>query len=402
MNVLYYTDDENVTSPSLEITANYSPLDELSTGYELHSWASDENAESPSLMIHAVPVPQVVVQPEDVELVGDLQTIVVQKLGHLGRIRLAVSFDSGMTWESYKFKQWVDIDIGQTDQIRKQGMSVYDLSQLTANVLAHKGEKLRIAYYIEDNIHGNEAVSLAKTVLQVASPTGNVKVDGLKFHILNTAAELELVFQGNKLSGMLTDADQGKVQYRVLLNEEPYYPSDGQYTRLAAAPLTIRLNITEERLFFDRDNRLRVEFRDGWGQEDVWETIFAGSYSGLMFKDESGHYLTNSLGELLKHLNFGVVIAGQTTLEQQVVVRNQLGERVQNLQLEVAQDKLPEGVAVQLSRTASPFRAEESLLFNQIVEPEEELTFYVRLSTQIHAPAAPAGQFEIRANADAL
>lgn len=79
-----------------------------------------------------------------------------------------------------------------------------------------------------------------------------------------------------------------------------------------------------------------------------------------------------------------------------------MGERVQNLQLEVVKEKLPDGVAVQLSRTASPFRDEASLLFNKFFEPEEELEFYVRLSTRITAAPAPHGRFEIRAKADAV
>lgn len=402
MDVLYYTDDLTVESPGLEMTSNYTPLDELDTRYELYSWSSDENISDPIMSIEANPIKQMIIHPEDVKIYGDLQSIVMNKIGAVGTFKLAVSFNSGVTWESCKYNEWVAVNIADMNHFRTNGMDSYDLSKLSAAMLSSKGSDLRIAYYIEDNIHSELNLSLSDVKLQVRSATGNVELSDLVFSVQNTVATIQVTFAGNKLVGSIEDEDQGKVQYRVLLNGESYYPADGNYTSLHQTPIPIHLNMDDRRILIDQDNTLRVEFKDAWGVEDAWETVFVGLYSGLMFKNSTGEYLTNSLGELLKHLDFGVVIAGQTTLEQQVVVKNQLGERVQNLQLEVAQDKLPEGVAVQLSRTASPFRAEESLLFNQIVEPEEELVFYVRLSTHIHAPAAPGGQFEIRAHADAL
>lgn len=402
MNVLYYTDDASVTSPSLEVTTNRSLLDSIEESYQLYSWSSGDSIDNPVLTTTGIPVKQALFQPKEFELHGDLANIIANQTGSLGKFRTVISFDDGNTWEAFKWDEWITINLSNLTDVRSKGMSAYDLSKLTKEVFLDKGERLKLAYYLEDSIHTDEKIQIADVKLEINSPIGNVKFHTLAFYILNTTATISVTFAGNKLKGEIDDDDKGKVQYRVILNGDPYFPIDGSYTALSRTPIDINVSVDERSVLIDQNNTLRVEFKDAWGVEDAWETVFFGTYSGLMFKNSTGEYLTNSLGELLKHLDFGVVIAGQTTLEQQVVVRNQLGDRVQNLQLEVAQDKLPEGVAVQLSRTASPFRAEKSLLFNQIVEPEEELTFYVRLSTQIHAPAAPAGQFEIRANADAL
>ncbi|MNW52048.1 hypothetical protein D3C74_295520 [compost metagenome] len=203
------------------------------------------------------------------------------------------------------------------------------------------------------------------------------------------------------MSGELSDEDLGKVQYKVSLNGKPYYPDDGTYTNPMPSPQIINVNISDRDILFGVNNTLRVDFMDTWGQQDFWETSFIGTYSGIMFMDSNKEYLSNSFGGLLKYLDFGIVIAGQTTLEQKVIVKNQIGYRVQNLLLEVVKDKLPEGTVIQLSKNL-PFVPVDPLLFNRFFNEDEEFEFYVRITTQLTAPPNPNGTFEIRAKADTV
>jgi hypothetical protein len=202
------------------------------------------------------------------------------------------------------------------------------------------------------------------------------------------------------LVGQLNDADTGRVQYRVILNGNYYYPNFGEFSPLLPSPQNIQLNLSEKDVLFGQENVLKVEFKDYWGQVDSWQTTFVGTYSGIMFKDESGKFYSNSFGEILKRLEFGTLFAGQTTLEQKVIVKNQLGVKVQNLLLEIVKEKLPPGVSIELSRSNFPFSAEDPLLFNMFFDADEEFEFYVRIVTQATAPTAANGQFEIRAKAD--
>ncbi len=316
VDVLYYTDDPDKTEATLEITANYSPLDELDGDVEVVTWTAEEPEEKMILEVEATPVQQLVIQPEEFKLYGDLHQILLNKVGELGTLRFLLSFDNGRTWQACKYKEWYTVDIQNINSVKSRGMSAYDLSKLNQSLFKSKGESIRIAYLLDDSIHTNESIGINNVALSVNSPTGNVKFGNLNFHVLNTVATAQLTFTGNKIRGDVEDEEQGNVQYRVFLNDNPYYPQDGSFTSLAPSPVEINLNISERQLHFDRDNKLRVEFRDGWGKSDVWETVFTGTYSGIMFKDESGQYLTNSFGELLKHLDFGTIIAGQTTLEK--------------------------------------------------------------------------------------
>lgn len=63
--------------------------------------------------------------------------------------------------------------------------------------------------------------------LVARSALDDVKVKDLSLSLLNTKASIELKLTGNKLTGRLDDPDKGKVQYRVLLNDKPYFPANG-------------------------------------------------------------------------------------------------------------------------------------------------------------------------------
>ncbi|MFB4327344.1 hypothetical protein [Paenibacillus sp. CR_12] len=404
VDVLYYTDDPRKTSSEMELTANYSPLDELNGDFDIVSWTDKEDIDEFKINMSALPFSQLIIQDEDFQVYGDLQQILIHKISNQGSIKILLSFDGGRTWEYYKFNEWRSIDITNEDLIRNKAMDINSLTGLTMNDFSKKGKnKIRIAYYLDDNIRQQEYTKIDNLKIVSNAPIEDVKFTDVAFYLLNTLATIQLTFGGNKLMGQLEDADQGKVQYRVFLNNKPYYPSNGEFTPIAPSPIDISLNISEKDILFGQNNDLTVEFQDAWGQLDTWSTTFIGTYSGLMFMDETGQYYSNSFGGILKYLDFGIVIAGQTTMEQKVIVKNQLGQDVQNLILEVMKDQLPPGVEVELSYDNKPvFVPEDYLLFNKYIYPNDEMEFYVRITTSLTAPPAPNGQFEIRAKVDSV
>ncbi|MEC0306884.1 hypothetical protein P4H67_08955 [Paenibacillus lautus] len=399
VDVLYYTDDPRKTSAELELTSNYSPLDELNGDFEIVTWTDQEDINELNIHMNASPLSQLIIQDEDFEIYGDLQSIIINKISKEGTIKLLLSFDEGQNWEYFKFNTWRLTDISNMEMVRKHAMDIDSLSHITEKEFAVKGKKIRLAYFIDDNIHWNQHTQVDNIKIVSNAPVDDAKFSNAEFYLLNTLATLQLTVGGNKLMGQLDDPDKGKVQYRVLLNNKPYYPSNGNFTPLYPAPVDIKLNISEKEILFGLNNSLTVEFQDAWGQQDTWSTIFFGTYSGLMFMDEQGQYFSDSFGGLLKHLDFDIVVAGQTTDYQKVIVKNQLGQVVQNLILEVDKDKLPPGVTIELSYT-DPFIAEDYLLFNKLIQPNDEMVFYVRIATAITAPPSPNGQFEIRAKVD--
>ncbi|WP_339194089.1 discoidin domain-containing protein [Paenibacillus sp. FSL P4-0176] len=398
VDVLYYTDDPSKTSAELNITANYSPLDELEGDFDVVTW-SDNNI-SKIASASSIPSPQSVIQTDDYYMYGDLLLIVDKLNSTNGTLRYAVSFNEGSTWEVCKFGKWRTIDISSQLTFKKNGMSHYDISLINSTALKNKGNKIRFAYYIEDNIHNSDpGISIDSMKLNINSATETIKMDNVAFYVLNTNATIQLSLTGSKLTGTLDDSDQGKVQYRILLNDNPYYPSDGGFTRLAPSPQDIDINISDRDVIFNQPNVLKVEFQDYWGETDYWETTFVGTYSGLMFMDESGEYLSDTFGGILKQLDFGVIIAGQTTLTQKVRIKNQLGYTIDNVYLAMDKKYERDGVVVELSRQANPFLPIDYLTYG-LTQPDETIDFYVRIATDMRAQPNPNGLFELVVNAD--
>jgi len=115
--------------------------------------------------------------------------------------------------------------------------------------------------------------------------------------------------------------------------------------------------------------------------------------------DESGDFLSDTFGGILKQLDYEVIIAGQTTLTKKVKLINQLGYAVDHVYLEMDKKFQTSGVEVQLSRQADPFLPIDYLTYG-LMEPEESVDFYVRIATDIHAKPDPNGIFEMKVKAD--
>lgn len=353
----------------------------------------------------ALPFEQLVVQPSDFELHGSLLAIIANQLpvqAYEGRCQFILSFDGGVTWEVFRNGRWKSVNAADMAKVRELGMSFKALARIKETHFQDKGSQLRIGYYLDDSIHREEETKLDHSRLVARSALDDVKVKDLSLSLLNTKASIELKLTGNKLTGRLDDPDKGKVQYRVLLNDKPYFPANGEFTRLAASPVDINLTISERDIVFNQENKLRVEYQDYWGETESWETKFIGSYSGLMFMDETGNYYSDTFGGILKYLDFDMLIAGQTSLDQKVVVKNQLGYSITNLTLKTVNESLPDGVAIELSRKSSPFIPVDSLLYSEVLHQGDTVECYVRIATEIDAKPTPDGRFEIRAYANRI
>lgn len=400
INILYYTDNTSKTSADLEITANYSPLDEIDEDFEVVTWT---NESIKNIGVNALPIQQFIVNPTDLQLYGDLQQIIATKITPTlseGILRFVISFDSGTTWLSYNYDAWYNVDISKLDNIKKYGMTLDEINGIPTSKLSEKSTgQVKIGYYLEERAHRNEELKIDEVKVVSKQPLNDMKISDLAFYILNTTATINLTFVGNKISGKLDDADAGKVRYRVFLNNQPYYPIDGSFTPLRPSPVDINIVIDDNKTRFGQQNSLVVEFQDYWGQTDSWSTTFIGTYTGLMFMDESGNYYSDSFSGLLKYLDFGQIIAGQTSLDQKVILRNQLGYDIQNIMLEVVQP-LTSGVIVELSKQQSPFIASTSLVYPEVLNTSGEIEFFVRIASQVTATPTANGTFGIRVKAD--
>jgi hypothetical protein len=215
---------------------------------------------------------------------------------------------------------------------------------------------------------------------------------------LNAVPTLTGNMSGLTLNATINDTDGDDVRYRILINGIQVFP-ESNYTTLLNVPLEIKYTLSSHQVNIGSTNLIRVEYVDSIGSVGAWEKPFIADFAGLMFCDEAETYYSTDLGEILKYLDFGTIVAGQTSTAERVWLKNTLGYPVEEIQLWNTQGEL-DGVnaKAEISYSTAPFEAVDVLEFADQLNHGEKIPFYVRIVTNRFA--AYGGMFDIYVKAD--
>lgn len=402
VEVLYYTDDPSKTEAKLEITANYSPLDEFDEDFEMVTWTDEADA-GRLLNMNALPQPQFVTLIDPYNIYGNFGGILpedLQKGNKIGILRYLIS-SNGTDWIAWNGTTFADVDTSSMKNIFDHGMSletINNITQMEWNTWQH--DKLYVGVFIDESIRGEAEAVVDSISYKSLVGKHTTKISDAKMYILNTKSIIDVDLKGSTVVGDIDDEDKGKVQYRILLNGNSFYPADGSFTPLLPSPLNISVTIPNDQILIDENNTIRIEYQDYWGTTDYWEKNFVGTYSGLLFLDESGEYYSTNIGDILKYLDFGVIIAGQTTLEHKIRIRNTYGFPVKNVHIRANQEEFPSGLRAQFGTNDTSFEALDSLPIEEVLADGDELDFYIRLSSKLGVQPIINGRFDIIVTAD--
>ncbi|WP_107839850.1 LamG-like jellyroll fold domain-containing protein [Metasolibacillus meyeri] len=406
VEVLYYTDDETVNEADLILEANWSPVDELEGDFEVVTW-TDEAPETAqrTLEMTAVPKPQFIKLVNPKHLYGYLDSVIATDISQSYRdeARYFVTDADTSTWYVWdkESETFIVKDTSTEQAISANGMKHSELNAITDKQWRTWNKKhLNIGVFLKDNPRDTIVSVVENVSYQDYLPRHTTTVSETSLYILNTTAKIDIALNGNILKGFLSDADLTRVQYRVLLNNRHYHPADGSFTKLGESPQNIELAISSKDIHIDGWNTIKVEFQDFFGTTDYWSTQFIGTYSGLMFKDVYGQYYSSEIGEILQYLDFGVIIAGQTTIEHEVILKNQYGYDVKNVHLYANTANFPTGMTCEFSTSLSPFTSQPDLRLNGVLKNNEEMSFFIRLKTELGATPDANGSFDIIVRAD--
>lgn len=406
VEVLYYTDDEAVTSADLILEANWSPIDELEGDFEVVTW-TDEAPEAANrvLEMKAVPKPQFIKLVNPKRLYGYLDDVFAADISQSYRdeARYFITDENNSIWYVWdaSTQSFIIADISSEEAILKNGMKFTDMNKITVKQWRTWAKPyLNIGVFLKDNPRDTIISIVDNVSYEDYLPRHTNTLEKTSFYLLNTTAKIDISLVGNTLKGVLSDEDLTRVQYRVLLNGAYYYPADGSYTKLEASPQNISLSIASKHIKIDDWNTLKIEFQDSFGTTDYWQTTFIGTYSGLVFKDVYGKYYSNEIGEVLKYLDFGIIVAGQTTVEHEVILKNQYGYDVKNIHLFANTSNFPTGMKIEFSESLAPFTPYPELKLNRTLQNNEEMSFFIRLQTELGVTPDANGSFDIIVRAD--
>lgn len=121
-------------------------------------------------------------------------------------------------------------------------------------------------------------------------------------------------------------------------------------------------------------------------------------YFGLLFYDLAGSIYSKSDGTIVKWLDLGSVVANTTSLETAIVLRNGYNFPVENILITV-NDQTSDG-ELEFSKSSAPFLASDHLFYESALQPDAELTFYVRLKAGLYDTSG--GFFYLKAKASVV
>lgn len=406
VEVLYYTDDETVTNADLILEANWSPIDELEGDFEVVTW-TEESPETAQrvLGMKAIPQPQFVKLVNPKRVYGSLDDVFVNDISQSYRdeARYFIGGETPNKWYVWNKndKRFVVADASNTQKIMLNGMTYKELNNITdMQWRTWTSEYINIGMFIVDNLRDTIKTIVEEISFEDYLPRDTTIIKNTSLYILNTTAKIDISFDANVLKGILSDDDLTRVQYRVLLNNAYYYPADGSFTKLGESPQNFELAIGSKDIRIEDWNTLKVEFQDFFGTTDYWSTQFMGTFSGLMFKDIYGQYYSSEIGEVLQYLDFGVIIAGQTTIEHEVILKNQYGYAIKDIHLYANKSNFPTGMTIEFSTSQSPFMPQPDLKLGSVLKNNEEMSFFIRLKTELGSTPDANGSFDIIVRAD--
>ncbi|MNV42659.1 hypothetical protein D3C71_1343420 [compost metagenome] len=210
----------------------------------------------------------------------------------------------------------------------------------------------------------------------------------------NEPPVVEITMVGNEAIITINDEDLDYIRYNVSLNGTKVYPKDDTFTTLTRTPLSYSIQFRPEQINIDEENVLHVNSIDQYGATSSIESKFIGSRNSLVFCDENGEYYSNDINNLLNYLDFGTLVAGQTSLEAKVIMKNAYNYKVKNLQLSYGIDV--NNVQIEFSKTTNPFIAEPNLSYNEL-EVNETIDFYMRLVADKTAKIGGIANIKVKA-----
>lgn len=264
VEVLSYDSTGTVPTPSLQITANWSPLDELEGDFEVVILAEDNITRQ--LQLTAIPHPQFV----KTVLIEDVKDITKITANSDGNAKYLIS-PNATDW--YRFADGQFEQVNENDVVIN-GMTADELNALMLiNWQSWSAESFSVGIYIPD-----ENTVVNEVNYTAALPTSTHEVKNTSFYILNTTARIDVTLEGTLLTAYLSDADMTRIKYRVLVNGVPYRQSDTNeegWTELSTPPKNILMNLYDESIVnINAYNTVRIEFQDFFGTVDYWEAQF--------------------------------------------------------------------------------------------------------------------------------
>lgn len=210
----------------------------------------------------------------------------------------------------------------------------------------------------------------------------------VQLEVSNTHPAVSMSYSGvATVDIVITDADNDKVQYKVLINDTEIAPM----TSFASVPVNATISIPYNLIDFGKDNVIKVVYQDDIKENPLLETTykFTGEYYGILFVDVTeskydstgkpnpNYYYSNSIGDIIKKLQVKDTFRNKESKLYTVGLYNYSGYTFSTVTLKSTQVST---FADMLISDKTPFDyTQGTITFTNVKSGDSPREFYVRI-----------------------
>lgn len=231
--------------------------------------------------------------------------------------------------------------------------------------------------------------------ITVEQENGDIVKNSGNLTLYNREPKLLITMTGMLMRLEIGDDDKNKIKYRMLLNGKQIYPLDGDWSNYFDTPYSIARKFKSNEISVGRNNVIQVFVKDEYEKQSSLTYNFIGEYSGLLFCDELGGYYSDDLGNIVKRLNFGNILAGKTSEVKTVYLKNACGYNIKDVVIKVTENLIPSGSDILIDSEKDNFIGSHEIKIDKLPN-KEVIPFYIKVKTDIEQEQG--GRFEITVN----
>lgn len=213
-----------------------------------------------------------------------------------------------------------------------------------------------------------------------------------KLLLANREPQIILNMTGMYLKIDLGDDDGNKVKYNIYVNGSKIYPITEEWSPLVQTPFVTTKRFKSNEIIVEGENLVKVNVIDEYGKSTSLTYKFIGECSGLLFMNEHNEMYTDDLGNIIRMLEFGNILAGKSSKIEKIKLKNNCGFNVKDITIKIEPTTIPQGSTILLDTDFDNFRGSNEINIQRLVDGAE-IEFYIRVITDIEQETG--GTFDI-------
>ncbi|KOC38497.1 hypothetical protein ADU85_13395, partial (plasmid) [Clostridium botulinum] len=196
--------------------------------------------------------------------------------------------------------------------------------------------------------------------------------------LYNEKPTIIATIDAGKLHYEIDDSEGDLIKYQIKLNGRIIYPIDGEYTAFQK-PLSNNLLIKSTDMIVNKLNTIIINVQDNWGETNQFIYTFMGEYTGLLFIDDKNKYYSNNIGDILKKLDFGKILAGTRSDMKYVYIYNNCGQDIKDLSVCINKNNFPKELTIHYGFNLENIMDDNEQLHKELLKDKEKIKLYLQV-----------------------